>query len=125
MALSDEERRLLAEMERNFYASEADLVNTSAPVRRLSKRNIVLGVVACVLGVALLLAGVVTQFAVLGVVGFVVMVAALVYATTPVIQEAAAAVSGGTPHPAGTARAKQTLTEKLEQRWQERQDGTR
>lgn len=125
MALSEEEKRLLDALERDFYAREADVV--AAPVKRLSRRNIVLGIVLCALGVGLLITGVALQLMLLGVLGFAVMVGAFVFASTPVQQGADQAAAGGdTPEDRRRdSNPKESFSERLERRWQERQDGTR
>ncbi len=72
MALSDEERRVLDEMERHLMGSSADVVSTSP--RRANLTLVTVGVLAIVAGIGVLLAGVVLQFPIVGVAGFGIMV---------------------------------------------------
>lgn len=72
MALSEEERRVLAEMERQLTGVSADVVSV-AP-RRANVTLITVGVLVLVAGIGVLLAGVVSQLPVVGVAGFGVMV---------------------------------------------------
>lgn len=72
MALSEEERRVLAEMERQLTGVTADVVSI-AP-RRANVTLITVGVLVLVAGIGILLAGVVSQLPVVGVAGFGVMV---------------------------------------------------
>jgi hypothetical protein len=72
MALSEEERRVLAEMERQLTGVTADVVSV-AP-RRANVTLITVGVLVLVAGIGVLVAGVISQLPVLGVAGFGVMV---------------------------------------------------
>lgn len=139
MALSEHEKQLLAEMERNFYASEADVVETAAPKRQLNQRSVVLGVVLFLGGIGLLLAGVMLQQVLIGVAGFGVMICAIVLATTPAKSVPAATAAGDSAQgpgaagiggaaarpkkPSGTGR--NPLIEWAERRWEQREDGDR
>jgi len=71
MAFSDEERRVLEEMERQLSGTSADVVNPS--LRRANPTLVTIGVLVLVAGVGVLLAGVVVQIPLLGVAGFGVM----------------------------------------------------
>jgi hypothetical protein len=72
MTLSDDERRVLAEMERQLTGSSADVVSTTP--RRANITLVTIGVLVLVAGIGVLLAGVVLQSPIVGVVGFGVMV---------------------------------------------------
>jgi hypothetical protein len=72
MTLSDDERRVLAEMERQLTGSTADVVSTTP--RRANITLVTIGVLVIVAGIGVLLAGVVFQSPIIGVVGFGVMV---------------------------------------------------
>ena len=79
MALSEEERRVLEEMERQLRASSSDVV--TVPVsRRVNAAAAVAGVIVVIAGVGVLLAGIVLGLTPLGVVGFVAMVAGVLLA---------------------------------------------
>jgi hypothetical protein len=96
MPLSEQEQRLLDEMERNLYQNDGDFI---ASVDRQGSRTnptfIVIGALVAIAGVALLLVGIGTRVPVLGVVlgivGFVVMFAGALFAISPPRRAAAAA----------------------------------
>ena len=82
MALSDEEQRLLEQMEAALAAEDPKLVNAlrGTSVRRVHRRRAALAGVGFFAGLGLLIAGIsITPF--LSVLGFVIMVAAAVTAT--------------------------------------------
>ena len=82
MALSDEEQRLLEQMEAALAAEDPKLVNTlrGTGVRRVHRRRAAMAGVGFFAGLALLVAGISSLTPVLSVVGFVIMVAAAVTA---------------------------------------------
>ena len=107
MAFSDEERRVLEEMERQLSGSNADVVNPSA--RRANPTLVTIGVLVLVAGVGVLLAGVVLQFPIVGVAGFgVMMIGAMLTANRR-----------GDARPASAPRTES----KLADRWERRLDG--
>src|SRR3954452_24903132 len=81
MALSDEEQRLLEQMEAALAAEDPKLVNAlrGTGVRRVHRRRAALAGFGFFVGLALLVAGI-SIHPVLSVLGFVVMVAAAVVA---------------------------------------------
>ena len=84
MPLSEQEQRLLDEMERSLYHSDGDDVATVG--RRRGRANytaIALGALGIVLGLALLLVGVVTRLPIVGILGFALMFAGALFAITP------------------------------------------
>jgi hypothetical protein len=107
MAFSDEERRVLEEMERQLSGTNADVVNTSP--RRANPTLITIGVLVLVAGVGGLLAGVVLQLPLVGVAGFGVM---MVGAMLTVNRR-------GEIRPASKPRSES----KLADRWERRLDG--
>ena len=108
MALSDEERRVLEEMERQLTGSSADVVNPSS--RRANLTLVTIGVLVIVAGVGVLLAGVVIQLPLVGVAGFgVMMVGAMLTLNRR-----------GEVRPAAP---KQQPKSKLADRWERRLDG--
>lgn len=81
MPLSEQEQRLLDEMERNLYQSDQDrVVRVAADGFQLDVRALVLGALGVVVGLVTLLVGVSTQLPWLGVIGFAVMFAGVLYA---------------------------------------------
>lgn len=83
MPLSEQEQRLLDEMERNLYRADADDVATVGPRGRASYTAIALGIVAGVVGLVVLVVGVVVRQPLVGVGGFVVMFAGALFAFAP------------------------------------------
>lgn len=130
MPLSDEEARLLQQLEQSLAAEDPDFASTlrgSAYAAR-NRRLAIVGVLGLLLGIGVLFAGVVTQLTFVGVAGFVLMLASAYLAVTAwrkgVISE------GGPPPsssrgPAGPNRPKPSgsFVDRMEERWQRRQDG--
>ena len=84
MPLSDHEQRLLEQIERALYAEDPKFASTvsSTDLRTHARRRVRRAVLLLLLGLGGLLAGVVTGTIVLGVVGFCLMLFALVYAAS-------------------------------------------
>jgi uncharacterized membrane protein len=125
MPLSEQEQRLLEEMERSLYHNDAEFVASVGGTRlRPNYRSIVLGVLAGVVGIATLVAGVAAQLLWLGVIGFVIMFGGVLLAITPGRgARAAKASSGQAPKPTQTRASQQGFMDKLNDRWDRRQDG--
>ncbi|GAA2100990.1 hypothetical protein GCM10009841_16340 [Microlunatus panaciterrae] len=128
MALSEEEQRLLAQMEAALAAEDPKLVNTlrGTGVRRVHRRRAALAGVAFFAGLALLIAGMST-YLFLSVLGFVLMVAAAVTA----IYSWQHVTGGGSDHESTPDRLKtphsgsddsQGFMDKMEERWRRRRD---
>lgn len=129
MALSEEEQRLLAQMEAALAAEDPKLVNTlrGTGVRKVHRRRAAIAGVAFFAGLALLLAGMST-YLILSVLGFVLMVAAAVTA----IYSWQHVQAGGpddesdapdrlkTPHSGNDDT--QGFMDKMEERWRRRRD---
>ena len=101
MPLSDQEQRLLDEMERHLMNKDADVV-APRDGQTLSYRNIVYGTVLVLLGLGGLIVGVSTSLIVVGVIAFLVMVAGVVLAVTPA-KTPASPVAGPTGAAAGAS----------------------
>lgn len=84
MPLSENEQKLLEQMERALYAEDPRFAThmRGAGASGPSRKRVVIGVLAAVLGLGLVIAGVSTQLIILGVLGFVVMVAGVAWAFT-------------------------------------------
>lgn len=127
MALSEQERRLLEEMERNFYSSEADIVDTSQKRRpSINYRFLALGVLIVVLGIGVLIASVVFTLIWLGVLGFIVMLLGVTRCVS--VQSVSGGKSGRAGVGAGarerkSAKSGKSFMERLERRWEERMRG--
>ena len=84
MPLSEQEQRLLEEMERSLYHNDADFVAGAAGRHgRPTYTRIVTGVLIGVVGVATLIAGVGVRLPIVGVLGFILMFAGVLIALTP------------------------------------------
>src|SRR6218665_915998 len=144
MPLSEKEQRLLDEMERNLYRSDADFVSTTGGGHGIRPRSgrVVLGVIMTLAGTAVLVVGVAMQVAVVGlivgVVGFAMMFSGVLMAVTPDPRLAAPdrrrrASDAALPHPStgahgadsppSTLRAGSSFMDKINERWDRRQDG--
>lgn len=125
MALSEEEQRLLAQMEAALAADDPKLVNTmrGTNLRRMHRRRAALAGVAFFGGLALLIAGMST-YLFLSVLGFVVMVAAAVtaiYAWQHVTSAGDPPSSSRTKTPSGLVDGPGFM-DKMEERWRRRRD---
>jgi hypothetical protein len=78
MPLSEEELRMLEQMERALVREDPKLVSTlrGTALRRAARRRSLAAVVALVSGIVILMTGAVAQLTVVGIAGFVLMVVA-------------------------------------------------
>ncbi|MDQ1581264.1 MAG: hypothetical protein QOD05_2039 [Microbacteriaceae bacterium] len=125
MPLSEHEQRLLEEMERSLYHNDADFVAAVGVRRgRPAYRSIVLGILLAVLGIAVLVTGVLVQAAIVGVLGFVVMFVGVLVAIAPSKRQAASLDdSAGNSTSQQRGASQQGFMDKLNDRWDKRQDG--
>lgn len=129
MPLSEQEQRLLDEMERNLYKHDADFVATVGARRggAPNYRMIVIGVLVALLGVATIVTGVALRLPIVGILGFVLLLGgALLALSSPRAAKgrAAAAPTGAAPK----ARQQQGgagFMDRMNDRWERRQDGDR
>lgn len=126
MPLSEQEQRLLDEMERHLMGNDADVVSAPAEGRSLSYRNLTIGALLVVVGVIGLIIGVATQIpvvgVVVGVVAFVAMLAGVVLAVTP---GRGRAISGAPRAGSGQRApraASQSFMDRMNDRWDKRND---
>jgi len=124
MPLSEQEQRLLDEMERHLMNKDADVVSASRDGRTLSYRNIVYGTILVLLGLGGLIVGVSTGIIAVGVVAFLVMGGGVVLAATPAKGLAALrpAPDKGQRKPSTTASSS-SFMDRMNDRWDRRQDG--
>lgn len=128
MPLSEQEQRLLDEMERHLLHNDADIVTAPSGDRTLSYRNLVYGAVLLLVGIGALVAGVAlgSQLGavvsiVIGVIGFAAMVAGVILAATP-----GRGTGQSRPTPTGSAKSPQnsaSFMDRMNDRWDRRQDG--
>jgi len=118
MPLSEQEQRLLDEMERHLMRNDADVV-APREGQTLSYRNIVYGTVLVLLGLGGLIVGVSTSLIIVGVLAFLVMVAGVVLAVTPTKSIAPRARTSG---PASTSpKPASSFMDRMNDRWDRRQ----
>lgn len=144
MPLSEEELRLLEQMERALVEEDPKFASTlrGTSLRRSARRKAIAAGVVFVIGMGVLLAGAMTTY-VVGIVGFVIMLASAVIGLNAVRgQQAAAAadaartaghpshgftvIEGGRRPRMGRSRNKRTSSgsfmERMEERWRRRRE---
>jgi len=124
MGLSEREQQLLDDMERRLYQSEADVVQSRpGGPRRVNLRSLVLGILLGLVGVAVMIVGVAAQQLWLGLIGFAVMLggAALAFMRGDSAGEDPAHAEGQ----GGREAARESFSERLGRRWDQRMDGER
>ena len=124
MPLSEQEQRLLDEMERSLYQNDADFVASVGPRvnRRTNYRALALGAVLAVVGIGVLITGVILQQPLIGVLGFALMFGGVMVALKPGAPVAGdpSQASKATAHP---ARSSASFMDRMNDRWDKRQDG--
>jgi hypothetical protein len=130
--LSEHEQRLLDQIEQALYAEDPKFASIyqGKDVRSHYRRRVLRAVLGLVVGLGLLLAGVITPLIPLGVAGFVVMLAAATFGLTSwqrmtghrmaVVRERAS--ESGARTRTRTRTPKRSVVQRLEDRWQRRQD---
>jgi len=128
MPLSEQEQRLLEEMERSLYHNDADYVAGGAGRHgKPTYTRIVLGVLVGIVGVATLIGGVALRLPIVGVIGFVLMFLGVLIALTPPrhSRPSDASEAGSSPR-ADSTNGKQSggksFLQNLGERWENRTD---
>jgi hypothetical protein len=115
MALSEREQKLLEELERGLLDGDSDLDSKAKRLGNPAGR-LIGGALVAVIGVVVLLTAVLAQIALIGVAGFLIMLAGLVIATSnlqlPNISADFAKAAPGSPKPGRNF---------FEDRWDKRQ----
>ena len=127
MPLSEHEQRLLDQIERELYAEDPKFASTvrGARFRRPARRRRIQGIALFVVGVALLVVGVmvralwVAEIPLASVLGFLVMFAGVVLAVMSGRHHGGDA-KGGKSDSGGSAKAKSSFTQRMEQRFRQR-----
>ncbi|KQR38031.1 MULTISPECIES: DUF3040 domain-containing protein [Microbacterium] len=122
MPLSEQEQRLLDEMERHLLHNDADVVSAPSGDRALSYRNLVYGALLLLAGVGGLIVGVVlgdVWGVVVGVIGFAAMLGGVMLAVTPVRRPLSAVPRERAPKQKSSA----SFMDRMNDRWDRRQDG--
>jgi len=125
--LSENEQRLLEQMERALYAEDPKWASAmrGAVRRSSSARRLLLGIAGVVLGLVLLLVGVAGQQVIVGIVGFLVMLAAFAYTVSSRRKPGPTGVvnRGGSVRPVTPNRRRRgSFMHRLEERWDRRRD---
>jgi hypothetical protein len=140
--LSEEELRLLEQMERALVAEDPKFASTlrGTRMRQHVRRQVIAGVLVFIIGIALLMAGAVLRITPLGIAGFVVMLVSAYFALStwrghgPLQGTPPAAAGQGAPGlqvlQGGKARRSRTrkpkqhgsMMERFEERWRRRRD---
>lgn len=136
MPLSENEQRMLEQMERALYAEDPKFATAleGSKLRTYTRRRVYQAVAGFLVGIALLMAGMVAQQIWVSVVGFLVMLGCAVLAVTgwrrtanPGEQQQqqqpgeAAAPQGGQQQRRRT-RQRRGMMNRIEERWQRRRD---
>lgn len=122
MPLSEQEQRLLEEMERSLYQNDADFVATARQGRgRTNYRFVAVGVLVAVLGIAALVTGVIIQQPLVGILGFAIMFVGVLLAVAPPRR----ASTSDAPAASRTDSRQRgpSFMDSLNDRWDRRQDG--
>lgn len=132
MPLSEHEQRLLEQMERALYAEDPKFVSSlrGTDLRSHYRRRALASAVGFILGVVLLMTGVVSTIWIVGVFGFLLMLASALFAVTSwrkVSGSGEAARSNVTSIKGGRTKGrtkgpKRGMTERFEDRWRKRRD---
>ncbi|GAA1511196.1 DUF3040 domain-containing protein [Streptomyces synnematoformans] len=134
MPLSENEQRMLEQMERALYAEDPKFATAleGSKLRTYTRRRVYQAVAGFLVGIALLMAGMVAQQIWVSVVGFLVMLGCAVLAVTgwrrtanPGEQQQqqpgeAAAPRGGQQR--RRTRQRRSMMNRIEERWQRRRD---
>ena len=126
MPLSEQEQRMLDEMERHLLQHDADVVTAPSGDRSLSYRNLVYGALLLLAGIGGLIAAVasgdrvgVVGSIVLGVVAFLAMLGGAILAFTPVRR---AAAPDAAPRTRSPRSGDSSFMDRMNDRWERRQD---
>lgn len=126
MPLSDEEARLLAQLEQSLAAEDPEFASTLRGSKLIAhNRRIAVGcAIGFIAGIAMLLGGAVSQMTWLGVAGFVIMVATAYFFVRAWRRGISGADEPSRPTSGRPASPKSSgsFVERMEERWQRRQD---
>ena len=120
MPLSEQEQRLLDEMERNLYQHDVDFVATLSG--RRGKPNytwIVLGALLGVFGVVVVLVGISTRLPLVGLIGFVMIIGGVLLGLARRRKSVDASTLG---EPSSVSQGKQGFMDRMNDRWEKRED---
>lgn len=123
MPLSEQEQRMLDEMERHLFADDPHLERAfrGSDRPRADRRRIVLGIIGVALGLGLLVLAVALPAIWLGVLSFVLMLASALFAVTGGTHPGSGEQTGA-PGSTGSENAagRREFMRRMEQRWERR-----
>lgn len=143
MPLSEEELRLLEQMERALVEEDPKFASTlrGTTLRSSARRRAILAGVCFVLGIVVLMTGAIAELTPVGIAGFVIMLASAAFGLTAIRSQATASTSATSPaapvdpgsagftliHGGGRGRRPRrssgaSFMERLEERWRRRRD---
>ena len=142
MELSEEELRMLEQMERALVEEDPKLASTlrGTSFQRAARRRMIVGGVILVAGIGLLIVAVLLDLSavlqtIVGVLGFVIMLGGAILALTSARNPSASApkvrasgrtgfgvVDGGRQHRPGRQRSGSPFMERMEERWRRRRE---
>jgi hypothetical protein len=122
MPLSEYEQRVLEQMERQLSSDDPRLANTLAQKRHRSVNRYAIAAVGGLVGLLLLVIGAASATAWLGVVGFVLMFAAVTFAVAMPAPKAPAADGARPAEAKRPAPRRRSLMSRFEDRWDRRRD---
>jgi hypothetical protein len=115
MGLSEREQQLLEELERGLLEGEKGMAAKAERVGNPAAK-LIAGALVAVIGLGVLITGVLVQFSIIGVVGFLIMLAGLVVATSNIqLPDMSAGFGASTPNSPKPGR------NFFEDRWDKRQ----
>ncbi len=127
--LSEHEQRLLEQMEKALYAEDPKFATSLRSTGVASRGRAALGVLAVLAGLGIVLAGMALPMALLGVVGFVVMLAGAVMTYFAFTRGGTASAEAATPDspaaPGSTPAPPRSsgFMDRMEERWRKRSEG--
>lgn len=123
MALSNEEQNILQAMADQFHKEESDTF-TSKTRNKVSHRSLVLGILLTLAGFAILITGANFSLPIIGILGFCVMFSGVLLATKESSEtQSLSNINSNTARPLKTVSKtskKETFSEKMERRWEDR-----
>ena len=130
MPLSEEELRLLEQMERALQEEDPKFASAlrGNSLRRAAQRRAVLGAVVFVAGIAVLMTGVIAELPIVGIAGFVIMLVSATVFVTALRGKPARAMPQVHHHPSGFSvigggkRRNRRFMDIIEERWVRRRD---
>jgi hypothetical protein len=124
--LSEHEQRLLAQMEQQLLAEDPKFASAMNGRRSVARRRLAIGVLAVLVGMAVLVLAVAQKWIPVGVLAFLLMLGGAVYAfSAPKAPSGPLGVvdgNGRTRPSRGRAPRSGTFMQRLEERWDRRRD---